>query len=141
MTKLEKLLEEIDPSRSIDVVEKNINNEKDKFNLMPFVSKMKDDDNYPLVVEKVIDKKAILPRIMMCMYFANKYLDDPYLTTKQIEDITKELGIKIIQSKSGHKINNKQKYFDSSAAKKRGVTRPSKLKRNGIKEFERIINE
>ena len=26
MTKLEKLLEEIDPSRSIDVVEKNINN-------------------------------------------------------------------------------------------------------------------
>jgi hypothetical protein len=104
-----------------------------------FVAQIKDSDDYSDLEQNIIDKPAMLPKLLMCMHFAKELSDDPYLTTGQIQAITDQLGIKIHMANVGKAIKSNQKHFTAKTARKRGQAVPYKLNRNGEAAFQRFL--
>jgi hypothetical protein len=113
--------------------------DKSTFNIAEFTGNIKDSSIYEEVEKNIIDKHGQLAKILMCMHFAKEILDDPYLTTGQIEAITNELNIKIGMANASKTITNNQKYFTGKTTRKKGKSVPYKLNRNGEKAFEKIL--
>lgn len=105
-----------------------------------FVANIKDSQIYSKVEKNIIDKRDMLPRIMMCMHFASEFSEDPYLTTGQIEAITDQLSIKIGMANAANKIKKYQKYFTGKIVRKKGQPVPYKLNRQGEQAFEKYLN-
>ena len=103
------------------------------------VAHIKDSDDYKQIEAKILDKRDILNRIMMCMYYAAEFSGEPFLTTGQIEAITNELGVKVGMANAANKIRDNQKYFTGKTVRKRGQPVPYKLNRQGENAFKDIL--
>ena len=101
------------------------------------VEHIHESENYSDVEKNIINKRDMLPKIMMCMYFAKDLLDPPHLTTGQVEAITDQMGIRIAMSNVGHKIRKNLKYF--SKGNKKGATVPYKLNLPGENAFKECM--
>lgn len=108
-----------------------------KFNADALVECIHEFENYLDVEQNIIEKKGMLQKIMMCMYFAKDLFDPPYLTTGQVEATTDQMGIKIGMANAGAKIRKNLKYF--SKGKKKGRTVLYKLNLPGEKAFEKFM--
>lgn len=104
------------------------------------VTYIKDSKIYPEVEKNIIDKRGVLPRIMMCMHFASEFSDELYLKTGQVEAITDQLGIKIGMANAANNIKKNQKYFTAKTVRKKGQPVPYKLNRKGENTFEKYLN-
>jgi len=103
------------------------------------VAHLKDSDDYVQIEAKILDKRDILNRIMMCMHYAAEFSGDPFLTTGQVEAITNQLGVKVAMANAANKIRNNQKYFTGKTVRKKGQTVPYKLNRQGKNAFKGIL--
>ena len=108
-----------------------------KFNANTLVERIHEFKNYSDVETNIINKKDMLSKIMMCMYFAKDLFDPPHLTTGQVEAITDQIGIRIAMSNVGHKIKKNMKYF--SKGKIEGNKVPYKLNLPGERAFEKCM--
>jgi hypothetical protein len=100
---------------------KNLEEEaSEKVDIVEIVNKIKDSDNYNKLETNVLDETQNLPRILMCMHYANEYKEGIYLTTGQVEAITDQLGVKITKSNAGSNIKSNQKYFNNRNARMKG---------------------
>ena len=107
--------------------------------IVGIVNHIKDSNDYNKIETNVLDEKQNLPRILMCMYYANEYKEGIHLTTGHVEAITDQMGVKITKSNAGNKIKNNQKYFNSKNARKKGHIVYYKLSRAGEKKFLEIL--
>lgn len=89
---------------------------------------------------RVLSKRAQLPRILMCMYYAAKRFTDPYLTTGEIETVTDQLGIRIDSSNAGKVLKKNSTYVTTDAMRKPGAIVGYKLNRSGIGHFENLLS-
>jgi len=105
------------------------------------VAHLKDSDDYAQIEAKILDKRDVLNRIMMCMYYAVEFSGDPFLTTGQVEAITNELGVKVGMANAANKIRDNQKYFTGKTVRKKGQPVPYKLNRQGKNAFKAILKE
>ncbi len=119
-------------AKSKDIEEKEID-------IPSFITSIKNHDKYPIIEEKILNKKDQLPRIMMCLYFAKDSFGTPYLTTGQIETILDQFGTKIKSTNISNKIRNNLKFFDADKVRKKGAIMKYKLNRHGIIEFEKYL--
>ena len=110
-----------------------------QIDISALVEYIKDSESYPKVEENIIDKRPMVPKIMMCMHFAKEFSDDPYLTTGQVEAITNELDVKIHISNVSKAIRKNRRYFSGKRSRKRGQRVPYKLTRIGETAFEKYL--
>lgn len=103
------------------------------------VNYIKDADDYSNLEPNVLDKTNMLPKIMMCMYYAAKVKEGTYLTTGQVEQITDQLGVKIKTSNVSKAIKDNLKYFNNKNVRKKGLVGYYKLNRNGENTFKKIL--
>lgn len=109
--------------------------------LLKIVNKISDCDEADAIKNKVLDKSKVEGKILLCFYISNKYFNNEWLITSDIESITSELDVKI----DGRNVSNYFKilrpYLESGAERKRGQSTPYRINRKGTKRFEEIINE
>jgi hypothetical protein len=102
------------------------------------VNAIKNYANFDNLEKKVIGKRAVLPRILMCYYFAREIMDST-LSTGEVETITDQLNIKITIQNVGATIKDKSKYFSTNTVRKQGTRTRYKINHTGIKKFEEIL--
>lgn len=110
-----------------------------EIDVMEFIEKLKDHKDYQKIEENIINKRAVLPRILMCLYYALEFLGEPTLRTGHIEKITDQLTIKIKRSNVGTAIKKNSKYFSHDTARKKGAIINYKLNRQGIQAFDKLL--
>jgi hypothetical protein len=110
--------------------------------LIDVVNAIKESDRYDAIESRILDKKPMLPRVLLCSYFANKTLDDPYLTTSQVETITHDLGVRIKASNvSGCFTDSGRAYFTADRVRRKGVAVRYKINRAGIRYVEGMLEK
>lgn len=114
-------------------------NDTAKLDVAGLVAHIKDAEDYDDVETNIIDKRDVLAKIIMCLHYAAEYLDDPHLTTGQIEAITNQLGIKIALSNASNKITSNQRYFTGKTVRRPGQAVPYKLNRKGENAFKKYL--
>ncbi|NQT34509.1 hypothetical protein HQ587_04905 [bacterium] len=115
----------------------SVNNITKSFNVNLFVDRLQESEKWSSIDKRVLSKNAMVPRIMMCLYFANTFTDSEYLTSKNIDDITNVVGVKILAGNVSSTIKKKRVYF---LIEGKGHNTKYKLSRAGTKEFEKIIS-
>jgi len=90
---------------------------------------------------KILDRKGMEEKILLCFYISYKYFKNEWLTTGDIERVTSGLGAKIAVGNVSNKIKEELiKYLESGAVRKKGQPTPYRLNRKGVKRFEEIIH-
>ena len=56
--------------------------------LLGLVQYIQQRDEFRTVSDRILSQRSQLPRILMCLFYAERHYDDPYLTTGEIEDVT-----------------------------------------------------
>ena len=108
--------------------------------VLSIVNKIGDCDETEKIQKRVLDKRSMEARIMLCFYISHKYSNNAWLTTGDIEKITSELGIKIDKRNSTNKMKDLRQYLESGSARRKGQPTPYRLNRQGVKRFEEILN-
>lgn len=110
-----------------------------QINIPAIVEAINDYDDHEAVDKHILSKSAQLPRIIMCLKFADEALDSPYLTTGNIQTITDQLGVKIKSQNAATTIKSNQKYFTADSVRKVGAIVRYKLNRKGITAFDKLL--
>ncbi|HFD31767.1 MAG TPA: hypothetical protein ENJ28_03500 [Gammaproteobacteria bacterium] len=103
------------------------------------IEAINDSDDHEAIDENILSKSGQLPRIIMCLKFAESTLDSPYLTTGHIQTITDQLGIKIKSQNAATTIKSNQKYFTADAVRKAGTIIKYKLNRKGLTAYNNLL--
>lgn len=103
------------------------------------VDAIKESKHFRQVTETILKKRSQLPRVLMCFYFAKEFLDDPRLTTGEVETITDQLDVKIKRQNVGIVIKNNLGFFSTDQVRKRGAIVRYKLNRQGIEAFQKYL--
>jgi len=103
------------------------------------VSAINDNDDHEKIEINILNKSGQLPRIIMCLYFAEDVYGAP-ITTGDIHSITDQLGIKISAANAGTTIKNHQKYFAADTVRKKGAVIKYKLNRKGNEAYKKLLN-
>ena len=113
--------------------------ESEAIDIPGIVNYIKGTDDYSNLETNVLDKINVLPKIMMCMYYAAKFKEGTHLTTGQVEKITNQLDVTIKVSNVSKNIKRNQKYFNNKNVRKKGLVGYYKLNRNGENTFKKIL--
>jgi hypothetical protein len=105
------------------------------------VNKIGDCDEAATIQKRVLDQRGIEGRLLLPFYIAQKYFDNAWLTSGDVERITSDLGVKINIKNVSNYLVTYRKYLESGAARKRGQPTPYRMNRSGSKRFEEIIHE
>lgn len=108
--------------------------------VLSIVNKIGDCEESEVIQQKVLDKKSMEAKILLCFYISYKYFNNAWLTTGDIEKITSDLGIKIDVRNVTNKMKKIKKYLESGTTRRKGQPTPYRLNRQGIKRFEEIIH-
>ncbi|MCJ7553668.1 MAG: hypothetical protein MUO34_07265 [Ignavibacteriaceae bacterium] len=111
---------------------------EEQLDISGLVNHIKEQDEYKHIEKNVLDKRDRLPKILMCFYYAEKYLDTPYLTTGNVELITDQFSAKVKTSNVSTTIKDNLKYFSQDQVRKQGALIRYKLNRTGTQEFEKF---
>lgn len=107
--------------------------------LLGLVNYIKGVEEFTNLEKQILNKRAVLPRILMCLYYAKQHFEDPYMTTGELETVTDQLGVKIDRSNVNRKIKQELKYFTADAVRKRGAIVGYKLNRAGEARLEELL--
>lgn len=109
--------------------------------LLLIINKVGDCEESDAIHKKVLDKKGMEPKILLCFYISYKYFNNNWLTTGSVEKITSGLGVKIAVPNVSTKIKKGlHLYLEGGAVRKNGQPTPYRLNRNGGKRFEEILH-
>lgn len=100
---------------------------------------IKDSSHFPAIDENILKERAQLPRVMLALYFADKVLGNPHMTTGQIATLTDQLDVKMGAPDVNKTIKGNSKYFSQDKIRKRGARVGYKLNRRGKEHFEKIL--
>lgn len=103
------------------------------------VEAINDSDEHDDIDKNILSKSAQLPRIIMCLHFAESVLDSPNLTSGDIQTITDQLSVKIKSQNAGTTIKKNQKYFTADSVRKRGAIIKHKLNRKGKAAYNTLL--
>ena len=108
---------------------------------LPIVNKIADCDENEKIQSEVLDQKNMEAKILLCFFISQKYFDNTWLTTGDVEKITSGLGTKITAGNVSNKITGgTRQYLESGAVRKKGQPTPYRLNRKGTKYFESLLN-
>jgi hypothetical protein len=119
----------------------NQNESESKIDISGLVNFIKEQDEFPIIEQKILDKKDRMPKILMSFYYASNFFETPYLTTGNVETITDQFGAKIKTSNISTTIKGNLKYFSQDQVRKKGALLKYKLNRTGVQEFEKLLKE
>lgn len=108
---------------------------------LSITNKILELDDFEKIEKKILDKKNMEAKILLCFYIARKYFSNIWLTSGDIEKITSELGIKLDKRNVSNKLKEMRSYLENKTSRKKGRVTPSRINRNGIKKFEKILEE
>lgn len=111
----------------------------DKVDIPVLIEAINDSDDHDAIDENIISKSAQLPRIIMCLKFAESTLESPYLSTGHIQTITDQLGIRIKSQNAATTIKKNQKYFTADGVRKTGALIKYKLNRKGLAAYGKLL--
>jgi len=107
--------------------------------ILSIVNKVGNCEESEEIQSKVLDKKSMEAKILLCFYISYKYFKNQWLNSGDIEKITSELGIKITTGNVSNKIKDLRQYFESGTTRKQGQPTPYRLNRKGSKHFEETL--
>jgi len=113
---------------------------KDKDLVLRIVNKIGECEESEAIVNKILDKKSMEGRILICFYISYKYFKNTWLTTGDLERITSELGVKIDVRNITNKIKELRQYLESGSVRKKGRPTSYRLNRKGSIRFEEILH-
>lgn len=108
---------------------------------LKIANKAKDCEESDRIQTRILDKRDMEGRILLCFYISFKYFENHWLTTGSIEKITSELGVKIDLRNVSSNLKSIRQYLESGAVRKKGQPTPYRINRKGVKRFEEIINK
>jgi hypothetical protein len=103
------------------------------------IEAINDDDEHDKIEEQILNKSAILPRVLMCLQFSQETVNEP-LTTGDIQTITDQLGIKVSSANAGTAIKKNLKYFTTDSVRKKGAIMKYKLNRKGLQAYQKALD-
>lgn len=127
------------PTKRESISKKAMDNNPDNL-ILNIVNKISECDESEEIRSKILDKTSLEGKILLCFYISDKYFDNAWLNTGNIQKITSDLGIKIDARNATNKIKKIGRYLESGAARKKGQPTPYRINRKGMKRFEEIIN-
>lgn len=107
---------------------------------LQIVNKIGDCDEADLIQRHVLDQRGAEGRVLLPFYIANKYFNNAWLTSGDVEKVTSDLGVKIHLKNVTNYLVTYRKYLESNAVRKTGQPTPYRMNRSGRKRFEEIIN-
>jgi len=107
--------------------------------VLSIVNKISDCDEGEEIQRKILDKKSMDAKIILCLFISHKYFDNAWLTTGDIEKITSELGIKIDKRNAANKMKEIRQYLESASTRRKGQPTPYRLNRKGANRFSEIL--
>lgn len=102
---------------------------------------IKDQEEYEQVEKKILNNRDRLPKTLMCFYYAEKFLDSPFIRTGHVETLTDQFGAKIRQPNISLTIKKNLKYFAQDQVRKKGAMMSYKINRAGKQAYEKFITE
>ena len=117
----------------------NDSSDNTEIDITGIVSAINDDDSHTMIEENILNKSGQLPRIIMCLHFADDLLAQT-LTTGDIQTITDQLGIKISNTNAANTIKANLKYFSADSVRKKGSVVRYKLNRKGKDAYQKLLN-
>ena len=138
--KLEKRVAALEKAIEGNNVPSQTGNQKDEDLVLLIANKIGECEESEEMASKVLNKKNMEARILLCFYVSYKYFKNAWLTTGDLERITSELGIKIDIGNVSNKIKDLRKYLESGSARKKGQPTPYRLNRKGSNRFEEILH-
>jgi hypothetical protein len=109
--------------------------------VLQIVNKVGDCDETADIQARVLDKRGAEGRVLLSFYVSQKYFNNTWLTSGDVEKITSDLGVKIDKKNISNYLVTYRKYLESNAVRKSGQPTPYRMNRGGVKRFEEIINE
>ena len=108
---------------------------------LPIVNKVADCDENEKIQSNILDQKNMEAKILLCFFISQKYFNNAWLTTGDVQKITSGLGTKLTAGNISNKITEgTRQYLESGAVRKKGQPTPYRLNRKGAKYFESLLN-
>lgn len=104
------------------------------------VDAIHESERFDSVNDTILKNRDQLPRILMCLYFAEEN-GVKSLSSTQIERLTDELGVRIASQNVAKVIRKRARQFlTTDGVRGRGKRLAYRLNRRGHDEFERLLN-
>jgi hypothetical protein len=103
-------------------------------------NKVGDCDERESIQSRVLDKRNMEAKVLLCFYISYKYFSNVWLTSGDVEKVTSDLGVKIDKKNVSNKLRETRRYLESKTTIRKGQPTPYRLNRQGVKRFEEILN-
>jgi hypothetical protein len=105
------------------------------------VTHIKDCDEAERIEARVLDRKDMLNRVLLCLWIVHHNVSPKIgLTSGDIEKITDQLGVKVGISNASTILSGRAKAFVSGdTVRKQGGAVRYKLNRRGVQQFESVL--
>ncbi len=102
---------------------------------------IKECDEAELIDAKVLGRRDVLNRLLMCFWVVHKYVNSMMgLTSGDIERITDQLGVKVAVSNASTMLGEKARpYVTGDTVRKQGAPVRYRLNRRGVQAFEDVL--
>jgi len=108
--------------------------------LAQIIASINDAENHNEIAKNILDRSERTARILMCYYFAERHSTKPALTTRDVERITSQLGVKIAQPNIAKVIRQGAgKFLTADRVRRKGIPVLYQINRRGIAAFERVM--
>ena len=107
------------------------------------VAVIRDCDEAEAIERKVLDKRDVLNRVLLCLWVVNRHISQSMgLTSGDVERITDQLGTKVAISHASTTLSDKAKsYVTGDSVRKQGGTVRYRLNRRGVQYFGALLAE
>jgi hypothetical protein len=103
---------------------------------LQIANKIGDCDESNAIQLRVLDRRSMDGKILLCFYVSSKYFGNAWLTSGDIEKITSQLGVKIDKRNASNSLAKLRQYLESGAVRKGGQPTPYRMNRKGVQRLE-----
>jgi len=132
-----KNLRERTPSASNSASKSSGDNSDMNVDINEIVHLIKDCEEAEVIEAKVLDEKSVLHRVLLPLYMAGKYMENPPgLTSGDVSKILNELGVPVKTANASTALSKTAKsYVSGDSVRRRGAPVRYKLIRRGFQYF------
>jgi hypothetical protein len=113
----------------------------DEPDIARIVAIIRDCDEAETIEKKVLDKRDVMNRVLLCLWIVQKYVSQTMgLTSGDAEKITDQLGIKVHISHASTTLSDRAKaYVTGDSVRRKGGAVHYRLNRRGTQYFEGVL--
>lgn len=106
------------------------------------VAVIKECDEAEAIEGKVLAKRDVLNRVLMCLWAVHKYINPMLgLTSGEVESITDQLGVKVAMSHASTTLSDRARsYVTADSVRRRGAPVRYRLNRRGVQAFDGVLS-